>query len=95
MNVVQICEEDQEQAFELLSAILWLGNITFCVVEHDNHVVIEDDEGYYFYFSSYIVFLQEHSVIFFDFGAAAKVLFDSIIIFKNSYNVNMSDNMFA
>ena len=45
MNVVQICEEDQEEAFELLSAILWLGNITFRVVENENHVVVEDNEG--------------------------------------------------
>ncbi|KAG0602597.1 hypothetical protein M758_10G025900 [Ceratodon purpureus] len=45
MNVVQICEEDQEEAFELLSAILWLGNITFRVVENENHVVVEDNEA--------------------------------------------------
>lgn len=49
MNVVQICEEDQEQAFELLAAILWLGNVTFRVIEHDNHVEIEDNEGKSFY----------------------------------------------
>lgn len=49
MNVVQICEEDQEQAFELLSAVLWLGNITFRVVENENHVVVEDNEGKIYY----------------------------------------------
>jgi hypothetical protein len=45
MNVVQISKEDQEQSFEMLSAVLWLGNINFCVVEHDNHVVVEENEG--------------------------------------------------
>ncbi|XP_024384280.1 myosin-1 isoform X2 [Physcomitrium patens] len=45
MSVVQICEEEQEQVFELLSAVLWLGNITFCVVEPDNHVVVKDKEA--------------------------------------------------
>lgn len=45
LNVVQVCEEDQEQAFELLSAILWLGNVTFSVVEQENYVVIQDNEG--------------------------------------------------
>jgi myosin-5 len=45
MNVVQISEEEQEQAFQLLSAILWLGNIAFRVVENENHVAVEDNEG--------------------------------------------------
>lgn len=45
MNVVQISKEDQEQSFEMLSAVLWLGNITFRIVEHDNHVVVDDSDG--------------------------------------------------
>lgn len=45
MNVVQISKEDQEQSFEMLSAVLWLGNITFRVVEHDSHVVVDDNDG--------------------------------------------------
>jgi hypothetical protein len=45
MNVVQISEEDQEQAFEMLAAVLWIGNITFCVVEQDNHVTVDNHEG--------------------------------------------------
>ena len=48
MNVVQISKEDQEQSFEMLSAVLWLGNISFCVTEHDNHVVVEENEGNFF-----------------------------------------------
>jgi myosin-5 len=44
MNVVQISNEDQEQAFEMLSAVLWLGNITFHIVDHDN-VIVDENEG--------------------------------------------------
>ncbi|KAG0563594.1 hypothetical protein KC19_8G043800 [Ceratodon purpureus] len=45
MNVVQISKEDQELTFEMLSAVLWLGNITFSVVEHDNHAVVDENEA--------------------------------------------------
>lgn len=45
MNVVQISKEDQEQSFEMLSAVLWLGNINFRVVEHDSHAVVDDNDG--------------------------------------------------
>lgn len=45
MNVVQISKEDQAQAFEMLSAVLWIGNITFRNVENDNHVVVDESEG--------------------------------------------------
>ena len=45
MNVVQISKEDREQAFEMLAAVLWIGNITFCVVEQDNHVTVDNHEG--------------------------------------------------
>ena len=43
--MVQISKEDQEQSFEMLSAVLWLGNINFCVVEHDNYVDVVENEG--------------------------------------------------
>lgn len=45
LNVVQISQEDQEQIFEMLSAVLWIGNITFRVIDHDNHVVVNENEG--------------------------------------------------
>jgi myosin-5 len=44
MNVVQISTEDQVEVFQMLSAVLWLGNITFHIMEHDN-VVVDDNEG--------------------------------------------------
>ncbi|XP_024403089.1 myosin-3 isoform X2 [Physcomitrium patens] len=45
LNVVQISQEDQEQIFEMLSAVLWIGNITFRVIDHDNHVVVNENEA--------------------------------------------------
>ncbi|CAK9869416.1 unnamed protein product [Sphagnum jensenii] len=44
MNVVQISTEDQVEVFQMLSAVLWLGNITFHIMEHDN-VVVDDNEA--------------------------------------------------
>lgn len=54
MNVVQICKEDQQKVFELLSAVLWLGNIVFRVSEPDNHVVVVDNEGPFFYLVNHL-----------------------------------------
>ncbi|XP_068639528.1 myosin-1-like [Aristolochia californica] len=45
LDVVQICKEDQENAFALLAAVLWLGNISFPVIDNENHVEVVNDEG--------------------------------------------------
>lgn len=45
MDVMQISKEEQENAFAMLSAVLWLGNITFSVIDNENHVSVDDDEG--------------------------------------------------
>ncbi|KAH7404329.1 hypothetical protein KP509_15G021000 [Ceratopteris richardii] len=45
MDVVQISKEDQESAFAMLASILWLGNITFRVIDNDNHVTVDDNEA--------------------------------------------------
>lgn len=42
---MQICKEDQEHAFEMLAAVLWLGNISFNVIDNENHVEVLADEG--------------------------------------------------
>lgn len=44
LDIVRICKEDQEQVFSMLAAVLWLGNISFQVMD-DNHVEVLDDEG--------------------------------------------------
>jgi len=45
LDIVQIHKEDQEQAFAMLAAVLWLGNISFQVIDNENHVEALADEG--------------------------------------------------
>lgn len=45
LDTVRICKEDQEQAFEMLAAVLWLGNISFHIIDNENHVDVVADEG--------------------------------------------------
>lgn len=51
MDVMQISKEDQKAVFEMLSAVLWLGNITFFVKEHESHVTVNENEGNKFIYS--------------------------------------------
>ncbi|KAK2984719.1 hypothetical protein RJ640_004544 [Escallonia rubra] len=44
-KTIRISKEDQEHAFEMLAAVLWLGNISFKVVDTENHVEVVADEG--------------------------------------------------
>lgn len=45
LDIVQIPKEDQEHAFSMLAAVLWLGNISFQVVDSENHVEVVANEG--------------------------------------------------
>lgn len=45
LDIVQICKEDQEHAFSMLAAVLWLGNISFQVVDSENHVEVVANEA--------------------------------------------------
>ncbi|THU73394.1 hypothetical protein C4D60_Mb04t22380 [Musa balbisiana] len=45
MDVVHISKEDQESVFAMLAAVLWLGNISFTVIDNENHVEVIADEG--------------------------------------------------
>ncbi|KAL2472850.1 Myosin-2 [Forsythia ovata] len=45
LNTVRICKEDQEHAFEMLAAVLWLGNISFHVIDPENHIEVVADEA--------------------------------------------------
>ncbi|XWS11103.1 hypothetical protein CRYUN_Cryun38cG0055000 [Craigia yunnanensis] len=45
LDIVQICKEEQEQAFAMLAAVLWLGNISFQVIDKENHVEALADEA--------------------------------------------------
>ncbi|CAL0328901.1 unnamed protein product [Lupinus luteus] len=43
LDTVRICEDDQELIFKMLAAILWLGNISFQVIDSENHIEVVDD----------------------------------------------------
>lgn len=45
LDVVHINKEDQESVFAMLAAVLWLGNISFTVIDNENHVEAVADEG--------------------------------------------------
>ncbi|KAG8364986.1 hypothetical protein BUALT_Bualt18G0055600 [Buddleja alternifolia] len=45
LNTVRICKEDQEHAFEMLAAVLWLGNISFLVTDNEKHIEVVADEA--------------------------------------------------
>lgn len=45
--MICMSRENQEQAFQMLSAVLWLGNISFQVIDDENHVEVVADEGMY------------------------------------------------
>ncbi|KAJ7518383.1 hypothetical protein O6H91_21G066400 [Diphasiastrum complanatum] len=45
MDVVQISKVDQKNAFCMLAAVLWLGNVTFSICDSENHVVVDDNEA--------------------------------------------------
>ncbi|XP_042438104.1 myosin-1-like [Zingiber officinale] len=45
MEVVHISKENQESVFAMLAAVLWLGNISFTVIDNENHVEVVADEA--------------------------------------------------
>ncbi|EYU39409.1 hypothetical protein ABFS82_12G057300 [Erythranthe guttata] len=45
LDIVHVKKEDQERVFAMLAAVLWLGNVSFTVVDGENHVEPVLDEG--------------------------------------------------
>lgn len=45
LHSLKISKEDQEHIFKMLAAILWLGNISFHVLENESHIRVLDDEA--------------------------------------------------
>ena len=54
MDDVQITKNEQHIIFEMLSAVLWLGNITFSIIDDENHVCVNDNQGKVTFHSRYI-----------------------------------------
>ncbi|KAK1391717.1 Myosin-2 [Heracleum sosnowskyi] len=45
LSTLCMSKEDQEHVFEVVAAVLWLGNISFQVIDSENHVEVVDDEA--------------------------------------------------
>ncbi|XP_021758722.1 myosin-2-like [Chenopodium quinoa] len=45
LDIVRINTEDQERLFAVLTAILWLGNISFQVIDNENHIEVMASEA--------------------------------------------------
>ncbi|KAE8781085.1 Myosin-J heavy chain [Hordeum vulgare] len=45
MNIVHISKEDQDNVFAMVSAVLWLGDVSFTVIDNENHVEITVEEA--------------------------------------------------
>ncbi|KAK4342033.1 hypothetical protein RND71_037849 [Anisodus tanguticus] len=45
LNTVRISERDQEHAFRMIASVLWLGNITFQVIDNESHVEVVQSEA--------------------------------------------------
>ncbi|PHU17414.1 hypothetical protein BC332_13109 [Capsicum chinense] len=45
LNTLGISERDQEYAFQMVAALLWLGNITFQAIGNRNNVEVVQSEG--------------------------------------------------
>ncbi|KAH0651438.1 hypothetical protein KY285_032160 [Solanum tuberosum] len=45
LNTVRISESDQEHAFQMIASVLWLGNITFQVIDDESHVEVVQSEA--------------------------------------------------
>ncbi|KAJ4976160.1 hypothetical protein NE237_001266 [Protea cynaroides] len=45
LDIVQLGKKDQENIFAMLAAVLWLGNISFQIMDNENHVDVVADEA--------------------------------------------------
>ncbi|XP_039018483.1 myosin-1-like isoform X2 [Hibiscus syriacus] len=45
LDVVHVSKEDQESVFSMLAAVLWLGNVSFTMIDNENHVEAVEDES--------------------------------------------------
>ena len=45
LDIVHVSKEDQESVFAMLAAVLWLGNVSFTVIDNENDVEPVADES--------------------------------------------------
>ena len=64
LDIIQISKEDQEHTFRMLAAVLWLGNISFQVIDNENHVEVLADEGKIYVFGFMTLMNVLHLTLF-------------------------------
>ncbi|CAH2036321.1 unnamed protein product [Thlaspi arvense] len=45
LDIVHVSKDDQESVFAMLAAVLWLGNVSFTIIDNENHVEPDPDES--------------------------------------------------
>ncbi|XP_062187269.1 myosin-1-like isoform X2 [Phragmites australis] len=45
LDTIKISKEDQMKLFSMLAAVLWMGNVSFFVIDNENHVQAVSNEG--------------------------------------------------
>ncbi|GKV11613.1 hypothetical protein SLEP1_g22855 [Rubroshorea leprosula] len=45
LDIVHVSKEDQESVFAMLAAVLWLGDVSFTMIDNENHVEVVEDES--------------------------------------------------
>ncbi|GMI83813.1 myosin 1 [Hibiscus trionum] len=45
LDVVHVSKEDQDSVFAMLAGVLWLGNVSFTMIDNENHVEAVEDES--------------------------------------------------
>lgn len=63
LDAVEISKEDQMKVFSMLSALLWLGNIKFSVIDGENHVEVISNEGKFLLYLLFVPWLLVFEVL--------------------------------
>ncbi|KAL0722905.1 hypothetical protein Bca4012_037504 [Brassica carinata] len=45
LDIVHVSKDDQESVFAMLAAVLWLGNVSFSIIDNENHAEPDSDES--------------------------------------------------
>ncbi|XP_010523208.1 PREDICTED: myosin-1-like [Tarenaya hassleriana] len=45
LDIVHVTKEDHASVFAMLAAVLWLGNVSFTIIDNENHVEPTEDES--------------------------------------------------
>lgn len=64
LDIVHVSKEDQESVFAMLAAVLWLGNVSFTVIDNENHVEPVADESKHVHSTLCFSFLVSMNVEF-------------------------------